>query len=45
MMTRSRVPSPSMPNRLWLNDIERREALFNRVEVKDLHRAVVAAAG
>lgn len=27
------------PNELWVTDIERREALFNRVEVKDLHHA------
>ena len=33
------------PNRLWLTDIERREALFNRVEVEDLHHAAVAAVG
>jgi hypothetical protein len=26
-------------------NIQRREALFNRVEVEDLHHAVVAAAG
>ena len=32
------------PNRLWLADIERHEALLNRVEVGDLHRRVVAAA-
>jgi hypothetical protein len=32
------------PNVLWLTDIERHEALLNRVEVKDLHRRVVAAA-
>ncbi len=32
------------PRRLWVADIERHEALLNRVEVKDLHcRAVVAA--
>lgn len=35
----------SRPNQLWITDIERREALFNRVEVKDLHHAAVAAAG
>jgi hypothetical protein len=33
------------PNRLWLADIERHEALWNRVEVGDLHRPAVAAAG
>lgn len=30
---------------MWVFDIERREALFNRVEVEDLHHAAVAAAG
>jgi putative transposase len=29
---------------LWLTDIERHEALLNRVEVKGLHRSAVAAA-
>ncbi|WP_433714981.1 IS3 family transposase [Nocardia sp. CA-084685] len=29
---------------VWSTDIERREALFNRVEVKDLHHEAVAAA-
>jgi putative transposase len=33
------------PDRLWLADIERHEALWNRVEVGDLHRLAVAAAG
>jgi len=32
------------PNQLWITDIERHEALLNRVEVGDLHRRVVAAA-
>ena len=32
------------PNQLWVTDIERHEALLNRVEVKDLHRRAVAAA-
>ena len=32
------------PNTLWLSDIERHEALSNRVEVGDLHRRAVAAA-
>ncbi len=32
------------PNQLWLGDIERHEALLNRVEVGDLHRRAVAAA-
>jgi hypothetical protein len=31
-------------NRLWVADIERHEALLNRVEVGDLHRRAVAAA-
>ncbi|MBO0879852.1 MAG: transposase [Mycobacterium sp.] len=29
----------------WVAEIERREALFNRVEVEDLHHAAVAAVG
>lgn len=32
------------PNKLWVTDIERHEALLIRVEVGDLHRRVVAAA-
>ena len=32
------------PNELWVTDIERHEALLNRVEVKDLHGCAVAAA-
>jgi len=36
--------SAEAPNELWLTDIERHEALLNRVEVKDLHRRAVAAA-
>jgi putative transposase len=32
------------PGQLWLTDIERHEALSNRVGVRDLHRRVVAAA-
>ena len=32
------------PARLWLTDIERHEALSNRVGVGDLHRRAVAAA-
>ncbi|MDP3949482.1 MAG: IS3 family transposase, partial [Microbacterium sp.] len=32
------------PNRTWVTDFERHEALLNRVEVKDLHRRAVAAA-
>ena len=33
-----------LPNELWQADIERHEALSNRVEVGDLHRRAVAAA-
>lgn len=33
------------PNLKWCGDIERHEALSNRVEVGDLHRRAVAAAG
>jgi putative transposase len=36
--------SRSGPNQLWVTDIERHEALSNRVGVRDLHRRVVAAA-
>jgi hypothetical protein len=32
------------PDALWVSDIERHEALLNRVEVGDLHRRVVVAA-
>ena len=32
------------PNQLWVVDLERHEALWNRVEVGDLRRRVVAAA-
>jgi hypothetical protein len=32
------------PDQLWVADIERHEALLNRVEVGDLHRRVVVAA-
>lgn len=32
------------PNRLWVADFVRHEALLNRVEVKDLHGRAVAAA-
>ena len=32
------------PNRTWVTDLERHEALSNRVEVGDLHRRAVAAA-
>lgn len=31
-------------NQLWVADIVRHEALFDRVEVRDLHRCAVAAA-
>jgi putative transposase len=33
------------PNRLWVADFERHEALLNREEVQDLLRSAVAAAG
>lgn len=36
--------NPPAPNRLWVADIVRREALFDRVEVRDHHVPVVAAA-
>jgi putative transposase len=36
--------SPPAPDRLWVADFERHEALLNRVEVGDLRRRVVAAA-
>jgi putative transposase len=32
------------PNRLWITDIERREALLSRVGVRDHRRCAVAAA-
>lgn len=35
---------PPAPNRLWCGDIVRREALFDRVEVRDHRFSVVAAA-
>lgn len=34
----------SGPNQLWVTDIERHEALLDRVEVKGLHGHAVAAA-
>ena len=34
----------SGPNQLWVTDIERHEALLNRVEVGDLDGCVVVAA-
>jgi transposase InsO family protein len=37
--------APLAPNRLWVADFERHEALSNRVGVGDLHRRAVAAAG
>ena len=33
------------PDRLWVTDIERHEALWNRVEVRGLHLPAVAAVG
>ena len=36
--------NPPGPNRLWVADFERHEALSNRVGVGDLHRWAVAAA-
>jgi len=36
--------TPAAPDRLWVTDIERHEALSDREEVKDLVRRVVAAA-
>ena len=39
-----RVFTASAPNRLWVADIERHEALLNRVGVGNLHRRAVAAA-
>ena len=36
--------SAPAPDRLWVADFERHEALSNRVEVGDLRRRVVAAA-
>ncbi len=41
----SRQFGPPAPNRLWVADIVRREALFDRVEVRDHHVPAVAAAG
>jgi hypothetical protein len=35
--------APAAPDRLWVADIERHEALLIRVEVGDLHCRVVAA--
>lgn len=40
----SREFTAAAPNLLWFTDIERHEALLNRVEVRDLHRRAVAAA-
>jgi predicted lipid carrier protein YhbT len=39
-----RVFRSSAPNRLWVAELERHEAPWIRVEVRDLHRWVVAAA-
>ena len=36
--------NPPAPDRLWVADFERHEALLNRVEVGDLRRRVVVAA-
>ena len=36
---------PLAPNRLWVADIVRREALVFRLGVRDLHRLAVVAAG
>lgn len=35
---------PTRPDQWWVADFVRHEALFDRVEVKDLHRRAVAAA-
>lgn len=35
----------SAPNQLWVTDIVRHEALFDRVEVRDRHGPAVAAVG
>jgi hypothetical protein len=39
-----RIFTADEPNRLWLTDIERHEALLNRVGVRDHHGRAVAAA-
>ena len=36
---------PLAPNRLWVADFVRREALVFRMGVRDLHRLAVVAAG
>jgi hypothetical protein len=36
--------TPSRPDQWWVADFERHEAPWIRVEVRDLHRRVVAAA-
>ena len=40
-----RMFTREQPNRLWVTDIVRREALFDRVEVRDHYVPAVAAAG
>ena len=37
--------APTAPNRLWVADFVRREALVFRMGVRDLHRLAVVAAG
>ena len=37
--------APTAPNRLWVADFVRREALVFRLGVRDLHRLAVVAAG
>jgi hypothetical protein len=37
--------SADAPNRLWVADLERHEALLNRAEVRDLRGPPVAAGG
>jgi len=38
------VTGSAVPNQLWVTDLVRHEALFDRVEVEDLHGCAVAAA-
>jgi hypothetical protein len=40
----NRASTRSRPNQLWVTDIVRHEALFDRVVMKGHHRRVVAAA-
>jgi transposase InsO family protein len=44
LIGREFTPDPFGADRRWCGDIERHEALSNRVEVGDLHRRAVAAA-